>query len=80
MPSVSHMFILYVLQEIVDKDGNSKLLSFMIPSLSKPSIYHEVNNTHLVLLQLFYFVLTGSSKRSHFKMNVMTVCFILYTC
>lgn len=27
--------------EIVDKDGNSKLLSFMIPSLSKPSIYHE---------------------------------------
>lgn len=31
-----------VLQEIVDKDGNSKLLSFTIPSLSKPSIYHEV--------------------------------------
>ncbi|XP_077392124.1 hyccin 2 isoform X4 [Festucalex cinctus] len=27
--------------EIVDKDGNSKLLSFTIPSLSKPSIYHE---------------------------------------
>ncbi|XP_016116084.1 protein FAM126B isoform X2 [Sinocyclocheilus grahami] len=27
--------------EIVDKDGNSKLLSFLIPSLSKPSIYHE---------------------------------------
>lgn len=27
--------------EIVDKDGNSKLLSFMIPSLSKPSLYHE---------------------------------------
>ncbi|RXN00257.1 Protein FAM126B [Acipenser ruthenus] len=28
--------------EIVDKDGNNKLLSFTIPSLSKPSIYHEV--------------------------------------
>ncbi|XP_064799916.1 hyccin 2-like [Oncorhynchus masou masou] len=28
--------------EIVDKDGNSKLLSFTIPSLSKPSVYHEV--------------------------------------
>uniref|UniRef100_A0A8C6U2N5 Zgc:158316 n=1 Tax=Neogobius melanostomus TaxID=47308 RepID=A0A8C6U2N5_9GOBI len=27
--------------EIVDKDGNSKLLAFTIPSLSKPSIYHE---------------------------------------
>ncbi|KAI5107382.1 hypothetical protein C0J45_3020, partial [Silurus meridionalis] len=27
--------------EIVDKEGNSKLLSFTIPSLSKPSIYHE---------------------------------------
>ncbi|XP_026151297.1 protein FAM126B isoform X2 [Mastacembelus armatus] len=27
--------------EIMDKDGNSKLLSFTIPSLSKPSIYHE---------------------------------------
>uniref|UniRef100_A0A1A8PPE3 Family with sequence similarity 126, member B n=2 Tax=Nothobranchius pienaari TaxID=704102 RepID=A0A1A8PPE3_9TELE len=27
--------------EIVDKDGNGKLLSFTIPSLSKPSIYHE---------------------------------------
>ncbi|KAI5626590.1 protein FAM126B [Silurus asotus] len=27
--------------EIVDSKGNSKLLSFTIPSLSKPSIYHE---------------------------------------
>ncbi|XP_028292467.1 protein FAM126B isoform X2 [Gouania willdenowi] len=27
--------------EIVDKDGNNKLLSFTIPSLSKPSVYHE---------------------------------------
>lgn len=27
--------------EIVDKDGNSRILSFTIPSLSKPSIYHE---------------------------------------
>ncbi|XP_063743320.1 hyccin 2-like isoform X2 [Eleginops maclovinus] len=27
--------------EIVDKEGNSRLLSFTIPSLSKPSIYHE---------------------------------------
>lgn len=30
------------LQEIADKDGNNKVLSFTIPSLSKPSIYHEV--------------------------------------
>ncbi|XP_059411595.1 hyccin-like isoform X1 [Carassius carassius] len=27
--------------EIVDKDGQSKVLSFSIPSLSKPSVYHE---------------------------------------
>uniref|UniRef100_A0AAY4BYX6 Protein FAM126B-like n=1 Tax=Denticeps clupeoides TaxID=299321 RepID=A0AAY4BYX6_9TELE len=27
--------------EIIDKEGNSKILSFTIPSLSKPSIYHE---------------------------------------
>uniref|UniRef100_A0A8B9HBN8 Protein FAM126B-like n=1 Tax=Astyanax mexicanus TaxID=7994 RepID=A0A8B9HBN8_ASTMX len=27
--------------EIVDKEGNSKLLSFTIPSLSKPSVFHE---------------------------------------
>ncbi|XP_007108211.1 hyccin 2 isoform X3 [Physeter macrocephalus] len=27
--------------EIADKDGNNKVLSFTIPSLSKPSIYHE---------------------------------------
>jgi len=30
------------MQEIADKDGNNKVLSFTIPSLSKPSIYHEV--------------------------------------
>lgn len=36
-------FISCMLQEIVDKEGNSKLLSFTIPSLSKPSIYHEVS-------------------------------------
>ncbi|XP_059558698.1 hyccin 2 isoform X3 [Myotis daubentonii] len=28
-------------EEIADKDGNNKVLSFTIPSLSKPSIYHE---------------------------------------
>ncbi|XP_029462081.1 protein FAM126B isoform X1 [Rhinatrema bivittatum] len=27
--------------EITDKDGNNKVFSFTIPSLSKPSIYHE---------------------------------------
>ncbi|XP_057211175.1 hyccin [Triplophysa rosa] len=27
--------------EIIDKDGQSKVLSFTIPSLSKPSLYHE---------------------------------------
>ncbi|KAL0596134.1 Protein FAM126B [Plecturocebus cupreus] len=27
--------------EIADKDGNNKVTSFTIPSLSKPSIYHE---------------------------------------
>ncbi|XP_036371464.1 hyccin isoform X1 [Megalops cyprinoides] len=27
--------------EIVDKDGQSKVLSFTVPSLSKPSVYHE---------------------------------------
>ncbi|MEQ2242042.1 hypothetical protein ILYODFUR_031712, partial [Ilyodon furcidens] len=34
-------FVQFFTQEIVDKDGNSKLLSFTIPSLSKPSVYHE---------------------------------------
>ncbi|RMC05111.1 hypothetical protein DUI87_18293 [Hirundo rustica rustica] len=28
-------------KEIVDKEGHSKVLSFTIPSLSKPSVYHE---------------------------------------
>lgn len=37
---------LFLLQEIVDKDGQSKVLSFTVPSLSKPSVYHEVRNTH----------------------------------
>nr|XP_034993014.1 protein FAM126B isoform X3 [Zootoca vivipara] len=32
---------LHSLKEIADKDGNNKVLSFTIPSLSKPSIYHE---------------------------------------
>uniref|UniRef100_A0A3P8VH25 Hyccin PI4KA lipid kinase complex subunit 1 n=1 Tax=Cynoglossus semilaevis TaxID=244447 RepID=A0A3P8VH25_CYNSE len=27
--------------EIVDKDGQNKVLSFTVPSLSKPSVYHE---------------------------------------
>ncbi|KAJ3609541.1 hypothetical protein NHX12_024061 [Muraenolepis orangiensis] len=27
--------------EIVDKEGQSKVLSFTVPSLSKPSVYHE---------------------------------------
>ncbi|XP_048454961.1 protein FAM126B isoform X2 [Rhincodon typus] len=27
--------------EIVDRDGNNRVLSFTIPSLSKPSVYHE---------------------------------------
>uniref|UniRef100_A0A8C4KID4 HYCCI protein n=1 Tax=Dromaius novaehollandiae TaxID=8790 RepID=A0A8C4KID4_DRONO len=30
--------------EIVDKQGHSKVLSFTIPSLSKPSVYHEVSH------------------------------------
>lgn len=33
-------------QEIVDKDGQSKVLSFTVPSLSKPSVYHEVRKTN----------------------------------
>ncbi len=45
---MSHL-LLFIFQEIVDKDGNSKLLSFMIPSLSKPSVYHEVKNIPLNL-------------------------------
>ncbi|XP_077405035.1 hyccin isoform X4 [Vanacampus margaritifer] len=34
--------------EIVDKDGQSKVLSFTVPSLSKPSVYHEEQNVILV--------------------------------
>ncbi|XP_060944079.1 hyccin 2-like isoform X2 [Limanda limanda] len=36
--------------EIVDKDGNSKLLAFTIPSLSKPSIYHEPSSLGSIAL------------------------------
>uniref|UniRef100_A0A8C7YS44 Hyccin PI4KA lipid kinase complex subunit 2 n=1 Tax=Oryzias sinensis TaxID=183150 RepID=A0A8C7YS44_9TELE len=36
--------------EIVDKDGNSRLLSFTIPSLSKPSIYHEPSSLGSMVL------------------------------
>ncbi len=36
------LYVCLMLQEIVDSKGNGKLLSFTIPSLSKPSIYHEV--------------------------------------
>uniref|UniRef100_A0A8C1T640 Family with sequence similarity 126 member A n=1 Tax=Cyprinus carpio TaxID=7962 RepID=A0A8C1T640_CYPCA len=39
--SESVMFMISLSQEIVDKDGQSKVLSFTIPSLSKPSVYHE---------------------------------------
>lgn len=35
----------FLSQEIVDKDGQSKVLSFTVPSLSKPSVYHEVRST-----------------------------------
>lgn len=35
-------------QEIVDKDGQSKVLSFAIPSLSKPSLYHEVSPSNIL--------------------------------
>ncbi|XP_029385984.1 protein FAM126B isoform X3 [Echeneis naucrates] len=36
--------------EIVDKDGNSKILSFTIPSLSKPSVYHEPSSLGSIAL------------------------------
>ena len=38
-----------VLQEIVDKDGQSKVLTFTVPSLSKPSVYHEVRTSGIRL-------------------------------
>lgn len=38
----TNTFLLFS-QEIVDKDGQSKILSFTVPSLSKPSVYHEVS-------------------------------------
>lgn len=37
--------VFFLSQEIVDKDGQSKVLSFTVPSLSKPSVYHEVRST-----------------------------------
>lgn len=44
-------------QEIVDKDGQSKVLSFTVPSLSKPSVYHEVRRTREIRNFLFiYFI------------------------
>lgn len=46
------------MQEIVDKDGQSRVLSFTVPSLSKPSVYHEVRpgNVYSLSLYLFSFV------------------------
>lgn len=44
-----------MLQEILDKEGNSKLLSFTIPSLSKPSVYHEVRRPVCVYGQSYCF-------------------------
>lgn len=41
-----------MLQEIVDKEGNGKLLSFTIPSLSKPTIYHEVRTRVCLFLHV----------------------------
>lgn len=41
-----------MLQEIVDKEGNGKLLSFTIPSLSKPTIYHEVRTCVCLFLHV----------------------------
>ncbi|GCB80520.1 hypothetical protein scyTo_0017206 [Scyliorhinus torazame] len=38
--SVRKYLVKFIL-EIVDRDGNNKVLSFTIPSLSKPSVYHE---------------------------------------
>ncbi|POI31482.1 hypothetical protein CIB84_004768 [Bambusicola thoracicus] len=38
--------------EIVDKEGHSKVLSFTIPSLSKPSVYHEVSDAYSMRLSL----------------------------
>nr|XP_033786774.1 hyccin isoform X2 [Geotrypetes seraphini] len=36
--------------EIVDKDGQSKVLSFTVPSLSKPSVYHEPSSIGSMVL------------------------------
>ncbi|XP_029444932.1 hyccin isoform X2 [Rhinatrema bivittatum] len=36
--------------EIVDKHGHSKVLSFTIPSLSKPSVYHEPSSIGSMVL------------------------------
>ncbi|NWR87563.1 HYCCI protein, partial [Furnarius figulus] len=36
--------------EIVDKEGHSKVLSFTIPSLSKPSVYHEPSSIGSIAL------------------------------
>ncbi|XP_053570115.1 hyccin isoform X2 [Bombina bombina] len=36
--------------EIMDEDGHSKILSFTIPSLSKPSVYHEPSSIGSMVL------------------------------
>lgn len=47
--TVNHLSLSFA-QEIVDKDGQSKVLSFTIPSLSKPSLYHEVSPSNILLI------------------------------
>lgn len=46
------LVVFCLFQEIVDKEGHSKVLSFTIPSLSKPSVYHEVSDTYSIKLSL----------------------------
>lgn len=46
------LVVFCLFQEIVDKEGHSKVLSFTIPSLSKPSVYHEVSDAYSMRLSL----------------------------
>ncbi|KTG40309.1 hypothetical protein cypCar_00007617 [Cyprinus carpio] len=55
--------------EIVDSKGNGNLLSFTIPSLSKPSIYHEVLSFLMLCYNSAVVFMPASSHQSVCRMS-----------
>ncbi|KAG7464154.1 hypothetical protein MATL_G00184300 [Megalops atlanticus] len=74
--------------EIVDKEGNCKQLSFTIPSLSKPSIYHEPSSlgsmaltegalSHHDLIKVVYSGLHSQRETFTAQNRFQVLCFLM---